>query len=143
MGEFAQRWRESSFHHQEISQRRVFIAARRRDRQGRRCDRQGALRHLFPARGETWTDAADRGWVGHVAALVHPGPITSKAGNSGRCGFFYGARTRADLFYLDELSAIGSQLKDFKFIPALSHAADGDDWTVKPDSFMRSYCPSA
>src|ERR1700744_5079688 len=37
--------------------------------------------------------------------------------------FFYGARTRADLFYLDELSTIGTQLRDFKFIPALSHAA--------------------
>ena len=42
--------------------------------------------------------------------------------------FFYGARTRADLFYLDELSAIGAQLKDFKFVPALSHAAAGDNW---------------
>ena len=42
--------------------------------------------------------------------------------------FFYGARTRADLFYLDELSAIGAQLKDFKFVPALSHVADGDNW---------------
>jgi propane monooxygenase reductase component len=39
--------------------------------------------------------------------------------------FFYGARTRADLFYLDELSAITAKLKDFKFIPALSHEADG------------------
>ncbi len=42
--------------------------------------------------------------------------------------FFYGARTRADLFYLDELAAIGAKLKDFKFIPALSHASAGDQW---------------
>jgi propane monooxygenase reductase subunit len=42
--------------------------------------------------------------------------------------FFYGARTRADLFYLPELAAIGGQLSDFEFIPALSHAAEGDDW---------------
>jgi propane monooxygenase reductase component len=42
--------------------------------------------------------------------------------------FFYGARTRADLFYLDELAAIEAQLEDFKFVPALSHAAVEDDW---------------
>jgi propane monooxygenase reductase subunit len=42
--------------------------------------------------------------------------------------FFYGARTRADLFYLDELAAIGRQLTDFKFVPALSHAAADDHW---------------
>ena len=33
-GESAQRWYESSLHHQEISQRRVFVAARWRARQG-------------------------------------------------------------------------------------------------------------
>ena len=33
--------------------------------------------------------------------------------------FFYGARARADLFYLDELAAITERLKDFKFVPAL------------------------
>jgi propane monooxygenase reductase subunit len=39
--------------------------------------------------------------------------------------FFYGARTREDLFNLEEFAAAKSQLADFKFIPALS-AADGD-----------------
>jgi propane monooxygenase reductase subunit len=42
--------------------------------------------------------------------------------------FFYGARTRADLFYLDELAAIAARLNDFKFVPALSHAETGDGW---------------
>ena len=42
--------------------------------------------------------------------------------------FFYGARTRADLFYLDELAAIAAKLKDFVFIPALSHATAEDKW---------------
>ena len=42
--------------------------------------------------------------------------------------FFYGARTRADLFRLDEIAAIGANLKDFKFIPALSHASAEDKW---------------
>ncbi len=49
-------------------------------------------------------------------------------GESRPIRFFYGARTRADLFYLDELAAIGAQLGDFKFIPALSNAAAGDGW---------------
>jgi len=39
--------------------------------------------------------------------------------------FFYGARTREDLFNLEEFAAARAQLADFKFIPALS-AADGD-----------------
>jgi propane monooxygenase reductase component len=43
--------------------------------------------------------------------------------------FFYGARTRADLFMLDEIAATGAKLKDFKFIPALSNALPGDEWS--------------
>jgi propane monooxygenase reductase component len=42
--------------------------------------------------------------------------------------FFYGARTRADLFMLDEIAAVAAKLSDFKFIPALSHATVDDDW---------------
>ena len=42
--------------------------------------------------------------------------------------FFYGARTRADLFYLDAIAAIGAKLEDFEFIPALSHAGAEDNW---------------
>ena len=42
--------------------------------------------------------------------------------------FFYGARTRADLFFLGEFAAIAARLTDFKFIPALSNATDADAW---------------
>lgn len=42
--------------------------------------------------------------------------------------FFYGARTRADLFMLDEIAAIAAAHPDFEFIPALSHATEEDDW---------------
>jgi propane monooxygenase reductase component len=35
--------------------------------------------------------------------------------------FFYGARTPQDLFHLDEIAAVGKQLSDFEFVPALSH----------------------
>ena len=43
--------------------------------------------------------------------------------------FFYGARTRKDLFFLDEFEAIAATLKDFQFIPVLSQAAAEDHWT--------------
>jgi propane monooxygenase reductase subunit len=43
--------------------------------------------------------------------------------------FFYGARARRDLFYLEAFEAIGRKLGDFRFIPALSHAGPGADWT--------------
>lgn len=42
--------------------------------------------------------------------------------------FFYGARTRADLFRLEELAAMVAKLDDFRFIPVLSHAEAADDW---------------
>ena len=39
-----------------------------------------------------------------------------------RVRFFYGARTARDLFHLDEIEALGSQLADFRFTPVLSDA---------------------
>jgi propane monooxygenase reductase subunit len=38
--------------------------------------------------------------------------------------FYYGARTRADLFHLDELERLAAELPDFTFVPALSD----EDW---------------
>jgi propane monooxygenase reductase subunit len=45
--------------------------------------------------------------------------------------FFYGARTRRDLFYLQEFAALTAKLPDFRFIPALSHAEPEDAWTAE------------
>jgi Na+-transporting NADH:ubiquinone oxidoreductase subunit F len=42
--------------------------------------------------------------------------------------FFYGARTAADLFYVDEFAAIAQQNPNFTFTPALSDPAPGDRW---------------
>lgn len=42
--------------------------------------------------------------------------------------FFYGARTRQDLFYLDRFAALAERVPDFRFIPALSHAEDDASW---------------
>ncbi|MBM7366270.1 2Fe-2S iron-sulfur cluster-binding protein [Gordonia hydrophobica] len=38
--------------------------------------------------------------------------------------FYYGARTASDLFYLDEIAALGAQLADFEFIACLSESLD-------------------
>ena len=43
--------------------------------------------------------------------------------------FFYGARGKRDLFYLEALADFASKLPDFRFIPALSSADPGDEWT--------------
>jgi propane monooxygenase reductase subunit len=43
--------------------------------------------------------------------------------------FFYGARTRRDLFLLEEFAAIAKTLPDFQFIPVLSQAGPDDAWT--------------
>jgi propane monooxygenase reductase subunit len=45
--------------------------------------------------------------------------------------FFYGARTRRDLFYIEEFAALTAKLSDFRFIPALSHAEPEDAWTAE------------
>jgi len=42
--------------------------------------------------------------------------------------YFYGARNRRDLFYLDQLQQLEERLPDFHFIPALSMATAEDEW---------------
>lgn len=42
---------------------------------------------------------------------------------------YYGARTQADLFWLDRFQKLEAELPDFRFIPALSAAADDQQWT--------------
>jgi propane monooxygenase reductase subunit len=43
--------------------------------------------------------------------------------------FFYGARTSRDLFHLDRFAEIAAGQRDFRFIPALSHAGADEGWT--------------
>jgi propane monooxygenase reductase subunit len=42
--------------------------------------------------------------------------------------YYYGARTRKDLFHLDEMRELGERLEDFRFVPALSEPTPEDDW---------------
>lgn len=42
--------------------------------------------------------------------------------------YFFGARNRRDLFLIDEMQRLESDLPDFKFIPALSQPLPADAW---------------
>ncbi|HET9124964.1 MAG TPA: 2Fe-2S iron-sulfur cluster binding domain-containing protein, partial [Solirubrobacteraceae bacterium] len=42
--------------------------------------------------------------------------------------FYYGARTPADLFHLDELRELERRLPNFRFVPALSDCGEDADW---------------
>ena len=59
-----------------------------------------------------------------------------KSGEQRPVRFFYGARTQRDLFYLEEFAALEKTLPDFRFIPALSHADDGDAGWVGERGFV-------
>ena len=41
--------------------------------------------------------------------------------------YYYGARTKKDLFLLDEMKELEGRLSDFRFVPALSEP-EGEDW---------------
>lgn len=47
----------------------------------------------------------------------------SESGNTRPVHFYYGARTPADLFYVDEIIALGAGLVDFTFVACVSDAA--------------------
>lgn len=42
--------------------------------------------------------------------------------------FFYGARSKRDLFYLDKFAELAQRLEGFRFIPALSEPLPEDNW---------------
>lgn len=50
-------------------------------------------------------------------------------GTRRRMSYFYGARTAADLFYVEEFQEIASRHPNFTWTPALSDPAPGDRWT--------------
>lgn len=80
----------------------------------RREDRQGAVIMVGGGSGMSplWSILHD-----HVAS-----------GEDRPVYFFYGARTRNDLFYLDEFARMASEIERFTFVPVLSHADDDADW---------------
>jgi propane monooxygenase reductase subunit len=52
----------------------------------------------------------------------------AEAGVDRPATYYYGARTPADLFHLEELEDLSRRLRGFTFVPALSGAGNGDGW---------------
>jgi propane monooxygenase reductase subunit len=52
----------------------------------------------------------------------------AERGINRKATYYYGARGRKDLCFEKELRALEDELPAFRFIPALSEPADGDDW---------------
>jgi propane monooxygenase reductase subunit len=53
----------------------------------------------------------------------------AEAGVDRPATYYYGARTKADLFHVEELEELGRRLPGLRFVPALSEAGNGDRWT--------------
>jgi propane monooxygenase reductase subunit len=53
----------------------------------------------------------------------------AESGSQRKVTFYYGARAPRDLFYLDELTAIGKRLPNFKGMLALSEVEPGQAWS--------------
>jgi len=76
-----------------------------------------------------------------LRAIVHD--QLTRGGADRRLSFFYGARSRADLFYDDEFRALASQHPNFTWTVALSDPQPGDDWSGETgfihDVALRAY----
>lgn len=51
-----------------------------------------------------------------------------RVGAGRKMSFWYGARSRADLFYEEEFDGLAAHYSNFSWTPALSEPAPGDDW---------------
>ncbi len=80
----------------------------------RREDRDGAMILVAAGSGMSpiWSILRD-----HIAS-----------GENRPVHFFYGARTQADLFYLDRIRELTEQHDNITFTPVLSHAGDDGTW---------------
>lgn len=52
----------------------------------------------------------------------------AESGIQRKVTYYYGGRTRRDLFHLEEFERLAEKLEDFKFVPALSEPSPEDSW---------------
>ena len=64
----------------------------------------------------------------HLFHLFHTLKTTDR-----KVSFWYGGRTRRELFYIDEFRAIEKEFPNFKFYVALDNPLDEDNWQTKDD----------
>ncbi|MDT8391520.1 MAG: 2Fe-2S iron-sulfur cluster binding domain-containing protein [Lentisphaeria bacterium] len=79
---------------------------------------------LHDGEGEMIFIAGGSGMAPFRSMLTH----MAQTQNPRKTRFFFGAQTRKDLFYVEDMKEFESKLPDFKFIPALSNAAEDDQW---------------
>ena len=76
-----------------------------------------------------------------LRAIIHDELEKKRSGR--RISFWYGARSRAELFYVDEFEELARKHPDFRWVPALSEPAAGDDWEGEQgfihDVVLRAY----
>lgn len=52
----------------------------------------------------------------------------AESGSTRKATFYYGARTKRDLCFEEELHGLSESLPNFTYVPALSESDDADDW---------------
>lgn len=76
-----------------------------------------------------------------LRAIIHD-QLENKRSNR-RISFWYGARSRGELYYVDEFSDLAQRHPNFRWMPALSEPIPGDNWTGAQgfihDVVFRSY----
>ena len=131
----------AELHHQDATPRRVFRAARRRSaRSAQRLTAKGPYGTCFRREGQPGPMLLIGGGSG-MSPLWSILQDHVESGEQRPIRFFYGARTQADLFYLEEFAALTARLQDFRFIPALSHAEPEDLWTAET-GFIHDVVPA-
>jgi Na+-transporting NADH:ubiquinone oxidoreductase subunit F len=74
-----------------------------------------------------------------IKAILHQ---LANRGIERKTTFFFGARTKRDLYYVDQLKAWEKTMPQFRFIPTLSRAAEEDRWegeTGRVTDLIRKY----
>jgi Na+-transporting NADH:ubiquinone oxidoreductase subunit F len=61
-----------------------------------------------------------------LRAMIHE---QLEQGTDRKISFWYGARSKADLFYAEEFDALAKKYENFTWTPALSDPTPGDGWT--------------
>jgi propane monooxygenase reductase subunit len=83
---------------------------------------------VFMLREKYPTDIICVGGGSGMAPLLSLLNDMAERGIERKATYFYGARNRKDLFYLDHMQELEQRLPGFRFIPALSMATDEDAW---------------
>lgn len=83
---------------------------------------------VFMLREKTNSDIICIGGGSGMAPLWSLLTSMAERGIERKATYYYGARTRKDLFYLEHLQQLAEQLPGFRFVPALSMATAEDGW---------------